>query len=90
MSTFELVDAYKKLVESHYMSVKQMDGNSFWMYRLWVCLLATKIVALAAATRSPRELATSKGLTGTQEDAEKPVRKVTAAMKKAWVGWSQV
>ena len=64
-----------------------MDGYSYWMYRLWVCLLATKTVAIAAATRSPRVLATSKGLTvsGTQEEAKKPVRKVMAAMKKTRV-----
>ena len=64
-----------------------MDGYSYWMYRLYVCLLATKIVAIAAATRSYRVLATSKGPTmlGTQKEAEKPVRKLTAAMKKMWV-----
>ena len=62
------------------------------MYRLWVCLLATETVAIAAATRSPRVLATTKGLIvlGTQEEAEKPVRKGTAAMKKTWVRRSQV
>ena len=50
-------------------------------------MLATKKVAIAAATRSPRVLATSKGLTmlDTQEETEKPVRKVMAAMKKKWV-----
>ena len=69
-----------------------MDGYSYWMYRLWVCLLATETVAIAAATRSPRVLATSKGPTvsGMQEEAEKPVRKVTAAMKKTRVGRSRV
>ena len=46
----------------------------------------------AAATRSPRVLTTSKGLTvsGKQEEAEKPVKKVTAEMKKTWVGRLQV
>ena len=60
------------------MSVKQMGGYSYWMDRLWVCLLATKILTIAAATRSPRVLATSKGPTvsGMQEEAQKPVRKV--------------
>ena len=55
-----------------------MDGYSYRMYRLRVCLLATETVAIAAATRSPRVLATSKGLTvsGTQEEANIPVRKV--------------
>ena len=50
-----------------------MDGYSYWMYRLWGCLQATETVAIAAATRSPRALATSKGLTvsGKQEEAEK-------------------
>ena len=69
-----------------------MDGYSNWMYRLWVCLLATKTVAIAAATRSPRVLATSKGPTvsGKQEEAEKSVRNVTAAMKKTRVGRSWV
>ena len=69
-----------------------MDGYSYWMYRLWVCLQATETVAIAAATRSPRALATSKGPTvsGKQEEAEKPVRKVTAAMKKTRVGRSRV
>ena len=43
------------------------------MYRLWVCLLVTEIVAIAAASRSPRVLATSKGptMSGTREEAEK-------------------
>ena len=65
-----------------------MDCYTYWMYRHWVCLLATEIVAIAAVTRSPRVLATSKGLTvsGMQEEAEKPVRKVMAAMKKTRVG----
>ena len=36
------------------MRVKQMDGYSYWMYRLWVCLQATETVAIAAATRSPQ------------------------------------
>ena len=76
------------------MSVKQIDSYSFGMYRHWVCLLATEIVAIAAATRSPRVLATSKGQTvsGTQEVAIKPVRKVPAAMKKTWVRrlWVQI
>ena len=69
-----------------------MDGYSYWMYRLWVCLQAAETVAIAAATRSPRVLATSKGLTvsGTQVEAEKPVRKVTSAMKKTRVGRSWV
>ena len=69
-----------------------MDGYSYWMYRLWGCLQATETVAIAAATRSPRALATSKGPTvsGKQEEAEKPVRKVTAAMKKTRVGRSRV
>ena len=54
-----------------------MDCYSYWMYRL--CLLATETVAFAAATRSARVLATSKGqaVSGKQEEAEKPVRKVT-------------
>ena len=74
------------------MRVKQMDGYSYWMYRLWVCLQAAETVAIAAATRSPRALATSKGPTvsGKQEEAGKPVRKVTAAMKKTRVGRSRV
>ena len=38
-----------------------MGGNSFRMYRLWVCLLATETVAMAAAARSLRVLATWKG-----------------------------
>ena len=63
-----------------------MDGYSYsyWMYRLWVCLLVTKTVAIEAATRSLRALATSKGPTvsGKQEEAQKPVRKVTAVMKE--------
>ena len=65
-----------------------MDGYSYRMYRLRVCLLATETVAIAAATRSPRVLATSKGPTvlGNQKEAEKPVRKVMAAMKKTLVG----
>ena len=48
----------------------------------------TKTVAMAAATRSPRVLAISKGTTmsGMQEEAEKPLRKVMAAMKKTQVG----
>ena len=33
------------------MLAKQMGGNSFRMYRLWVCLLATETVAMAAAAR---------------------------------------
>ena len=57
-------------------------------------MLATEIVAIAAATRSPRILATSKGQTvsGTQEEAIKPVRKVPAAMKKMWArrSWVQI
>ena len=63
-----------------------MDGYSYWMYRLWGCLQATETVAIAIA------LATSKGPTvsGKQEEAEKPVRKVTAAMKKTRVGRSRV
>ena len=40
--------------------VKLTDCYSHWMYRLSVWLLATVIVAKAAATRSPGELATSK------------------------------
>ena len=54
------------------MSVKQMDSYSYWMCRLWVCLLATKIVAIAAATRSPRVRATSKGqaVSSAQEEAD--------------------
>ena len=32
----------------------------YWMYRLWVCSLVTKTVGIAAATRSPRVLATSR------------------------------
>ena len=49
-------------------------------------------MAIAAATRSPRALATSKGPTvsGEQEEAEKPVRKVMAAIKKTQVGRSRV
>ena len=64
-----------------------MDGYSYCMYRLWVCLLATETVVIAAATRSPRVLATSKGptMSGMQEEAVKPERNVTAAMKKTWV-----
>ena len=60
------------------LSVKQMGGYSYWMYWLWVCLLAAEILAIAASTRSPRVLATSKGPTvsGMQEEAKKTVRKV--------------
>ena len=74
------------------MSVKQMDGYSYWMFRLWVCSLVSKIVAIAAATRLPRVLAISKGPTvlGTQEEAKKPVREVMATMKKARVKRLQV
>ena len=65
-----------------------MDGYSNWMYRLWVYLLVTKTAAIAATTRSPGVLATSKfpAVSGTQEEAEKLVRTVTAAMKKTRVG----
>lgn len=42
------------------MIVKLTDCYSHWMYRLSVWLLATVIVAKAAATRSPGVLATSK------------------------------
>ena len=69
------------------MWVKQMDGYSFWINRLWVWLLVTETVAIEASTRSPRVLATSKGPTvsSPQEEAEKLGRKVTAAMKKTRV-----
>ena len=50
--------------------------------------LATETVVIATATKSPRVLATSKGptMSGKQEEAKNPVRKVTAAMKKTRVG----
>ena len=48
-------------------------------------MLVTETVAIAAATRSPRVLATSKG-PGKVEEDEKHVRKVTATMKKTPVG----
>ena len=42
------------------MSVKQMDGYSYWMYRHRVCSQATEIVSIVAVTKAPRVLATSK------------------------------
>ena len=36
---------------------------SYWMYRLWVGLHVIEIMAIAAATKSPRVLSTSKGPT---------------------------
>ena len=54
----------------------------------------TEIVAIAAATKYPRVLATSKGLTVScmQEEPEKYVKRVQAAMKKTRVGrsWVQI
>ena len=38
--------------------VKQKDSYFNWAYWLWVCWLATRKVAIAAATRPPRVLST--------------------------------
>ena len=40
-----------------------VPAYSYWLYRLWVGLLVIEIVAVAAATKSPRVLAASKGPT---------------------------
>ena len=50
------------------MSVKQMDSYPYWMYSLWVCLLATEIVAIAASTRSPRLLIRARPCRGKVEN----------------------
>ena len=51
-------------------------------------MLALEIVVIAAATGSHRVLAIGEGPTvsGNQEEALKPVRKVKPAMNKTWVG----
>ena len=88
MLGFDYLDIIKN---ARTQAVSQADG---WLLLLDVQALglATETVAIATATRSPRVLTTSKGLTvsGKQEEAEKPVKKVTAEMKKTWVGRLQV
>ena len=48
-----------------------VHAYSYWLYRLWVGLLAIEIVAIAAATKAPCVLTTSKGptMSGYQEEA---------------------
>ena len=51
------------------------------MYRLWLCLLVTKTVAIAAAAGSPRVLATSWG--PTVQDRRRSVAKRLDQVKKS-------
>ena len=74
--------------------VSQADGRLLLLDVQFLGLLAgdRNCGYIAAATRSPIVLATNKGpaVSGTQEEAEKPVRNVTAAIKKMQVRRSRV